>query len=46
MEAQGKKAVDAAAACMDMVNLYEVGDLAGKLFATFFNSSLKPLDAS
>lgn len=44
LEASGKQAVDEAAACIDLVNMYDVGILGGKLFATFFNNSLKPIE--
>ena len=44
LEASGKKAVDEAAGCIDIVNMYDVGILGGKLFATFFNNNLKPIE--
>ena len=43
-EASAKQAADEVAGCVDLINRYDIGVLSGKLFAQFFNSSLKPLD--
>ena len=44
LEASGKKAAEEAAGCIDLINMYAIGDLAGKLFSQFFNAQLKPQD--
>jgi len=43
-EKSEKKSDDEEDDCVDLINRYEVGILTGKLFASFFNSSLKPLE--
>lgn len=43
VDATAKAAQDGALECVSLVNQYDLGQLAGKLFSHFFNSAIEPL---